>query len=60
MKKIMFFAIAMIAMTFIGCKNGDAQDVEAVSDSTSVEVVDTLSQDTVVTDSVSVDTVVAE
>ena len=56
----MFFAIAMIAMTFIGCKNGDAKDAEAVSDSTSVEVVDTFSQDTVVTDSVSGDTVVAE
>ena len=56
----MFFAIGMIAMTFIGCKNGDAKDAETVSDSTSVEVVDTLSQDTVVTDSVSGDTVVAE
>jgi len=50
MKKILFVAMAMVAMTFVGCGNKTSEVVEN----------DSVAVDTLVIDSTTVDSVVAE
>lgn len=56
MKKSIYFAIAMLCMTFASCNNGKTTDV-VENDST---VVDSVVVDSVLVDSLAVDSVVAE
>lgn len=58
MKKIMFFVMALVAVSFISC-DGLANKT-AENDSTLVDSIDTVQVDSINADSVVVDSVVAE
>ena len=57
MKKLVFAFIAMTAMTFAAC-GGQTASNQTVTDSDSIAVVDSI--DSVVVDSIAVDSIVAE
>jgi hypothetical protein len=57
MKKILFAFIAMTAMTFAAC-GGQTASNQTATDSDSIAVVDSI--DSVVVDSIAVDSIVAE
>lgn len=58
MKKIMFFVMALVAVSFISCDGFASKTAE--NDSTLVDSIDTVQVDSMAVDSVVVDSVVAE
>ena len=52
MKKFMFMALAVLAISFASCNNGETSDNATTEDT--VEVVDSLTNDTTVVDSAAV------